>query len=74
MVPGAIAKGAASNTYMDLERLAPAVLALLWTPPEERSVARFTAAGSVVGAWLFVKVGGAVVVAATVVSPSGGRQ
>ena len=74
MVPGAIAQGAASNTYMDLERLALAVLALLWTPPKERSVARSTAAGLVVGAWQFVKLGGALVAAATVVSPSGGRQ
>jgi len=59
---------------MDLERQALAVLALLWTPPEERSVARSTAPGLVVGAWQFVKVGGAVVATATVVSLSGGRQ
>jgi hypothetical protein len=58
MVPGAIAGGAASNAYLGLERLALAVLALLWTPPEERSVARSAAAGLVVGAWQFVKFGG----------------
>ena len=60
MVPGAIAGGAASNTYLGLERLVLAVLALLWTPPEERTVASSATAGLVFGAWQLVKFGGAV--------------
>lgn len=59
MAPGPLAGGAASNTYLGLERLGLVVLALSWTPPEERTDASSAAAGLALGAWQWVKVGGA---------------
>jgi hypothetical protein len=59
MAPGPLAGGAASNTYLGLERLGLVVFALSWTPPEERTDARSAAAGLALGAWQWVKFGGA---------------
>jgi hypothetical protein len=59
MAPGPLAGGAASNTYLGLERLLLVVLVLSWTPPEERTDASSAAAGLALGAWQWVKFGGA---------------
>lgn len=59
MAPSATAGGAASNTYIGLERLVLVVLVASWTPPEERTVATSAVAGLTLGVWQLVKAGGA---------------
>jgi len=59
MAPSATAGGAASNTYIGLERLVLVVFLLAWTPPEERTYATSAVAGLGLVLWQLVKVGGA---------------